>query len=97
MTENQNRLIQVSKKYEALREAMKEVSVELEAATLEVAKETGLGVFFQDVDGTVFRVAKGKGTYVAFKEYVYERTRRHASEKPGISLKDARDAGYDVK
>lgn len=97
MTDNQNRLIQISKKYEALRDAMKEVSAELTEVTALVAQETGLGTFFQDVDGTVFRVAKATGTYIAYKELTYERTRRHPKEKPGISLKDARDAGYDVK
>jgi len=97
MTDNQLKLIELSKKYEVVKDVMKEVGAELEIATLAVAHEIGLGTFFQDVDGTVFRVAKPKGTYVAFKELTYERTRRHASEKPGISLKDARDAGYDVK
>lgn len=97
MTDNQNKLIQLSKKHERLREVMKEVSAELNAATEAVAKETGLGVFFQDVDGTVFRVAKATGTFVPYKDLTYERTRRHPKEKPGIRLKDAREAGYDVK
>ena len=96
-TASQRKLIQLSKQYETLKEAMKSISNELNEATLAVARETGIGVFFQDVDGTVFRVAKATGTYVAYKELTYERTRRNPQEKPGISLKDARDAGYDVK
>ena len=97
MTDNQLKLIELSKKYETLRDAIKEVSVQLNDATTAVAKETGLGTFFQDVDGTVFRVAKATGTYVTYRELTYERTRRHPKEKPGISLKDAREHGFDVK
>lgn len=97
MTDNQRKLIELSKQYEALRDQMKEVSAGLNDATAAVAQEIGIGTFFQDTDGTVFRVAKATGTYVAYKELVYERTRRHPKEKPGISLKDARDAGFDVK
>lgn len=97
MTDNQLKLIELSKKYETLRDAMKDISSALHDATTAVAHESGLGTFFQDNDGTVFRVAKATGTYVAYKELVYERTRRNPKEKPGISLKDAREAGYDVK
>ena len=97
MTSNQSKLIELSKKYETLRGVMKDVSTQLNDATIAVAQETGLGVFFQDNDGTVFRVAKATGTFVEYRDLKYERTRRHPSEKPGISLKDARDAGYDVK
>lgn len=97
MTHNQNKLIELSKKYETLRDVMKDVSVQLNDATTAVAQEIGLGTFFQDDDGTVFRVAKATGTFVPFRDLTYERTRRHPKEKPGISLKDARDAGYDVK
>jgi hypothetical protein len=97
MTDNQRKLIEISKLYENLRDQMKEVSAALGDVTAAVAKESGLGTFFQDSDGTVFRVAKATGTYVPYKELVYERTRRHPKEKPGISLKDARDAGFDVK
>jgi len=97
MTPAQQKLIELSKKYETTKEFLKGISKELDEAILEVAKETGVGVFFTDHDGTVFRVAKGKGTYVAYKDYIYERTRRHPKEKPGITLKEARDAGFDVK
>ena len=97
MTDNQSKLIQLSKQYEILREQMKEVSEGLNEATAAIAQESGIGTFFQDTDGTVFRVAKATGTYIAYKDLIYERTRRHPKEKPGISLKDARDAGDDVK
>lgn len=97
MTDNQRQLISLSKKYETTKEFMKQLSNELNEAIAAVAKETGLNVFFQDSDGTVFRVAKAKGTYVEYKDLIYQRTRRNPKEVPGISLKEARDAGYDIK
>ena len=97
MTESQAKLIEATKKFEAIKETYKAATVEVNELCQTVAKESGIGEFFMDdSDGTVFRVAKGKGTYVEYKEYVYQRTRRHAKEKPGISLKEAREAGFEV-
>lgn len=97
MTNNQQILIKLSKQYEEQRDLMKAINTDLNEITAAVAKESGIGTFFQDNDGTVFRVAKATGTYIPYKDLVYERTRRNPKEKPGISLKDAREAGYDVK
>ena len=98
MTENQQKLIEATKKLEQFKETYKALQNEVDALCVEVAKESGIGELFVDpTDGTVFRVARGKGTFVPYKQYIYERTRRHSKEKPGITLKEAREAGFDIK
>ena len=97
MTDNQSKLIAFSKHYEILKEQMKEARDNLDESVNAVAQEIGIGAFFQDADGTVYRVAKATGTYIAYKDLIYERTRRHPKERPGISLKEAREAGFEVE
>lgn len=97
MSNSTKKLIELSKQYEAIKEKRQAILDELEIVYKQVVEEVGLGTMFQDDDGTVFRVVKPSGVYIPYHEYKYERTRRHAGEKPGITLKDARENGYDVK
>jgi len=98
MTENQAKLIQITKQFEAAKDQYKELSAQLNEACTAVAQETGLDVLFQDpTDGTVFKIERPKGTYVEFRQIGYARTRREGEKKGSISIKDAKDAGFNVK
>jgi hypothetical protein len=71
---------------------------ELKEATEAVAKEIGINGFFQDPsDGTVFKIVIPEGRFVAFDHIGYVRTRRADEKRGDLSLKEAQEAGFDVK
>lgn len=69
---------------------------ELAAATEALIAEKGIGSYFQDADGCVYKLVVPDGRYVQFDRVGYVRTRR-AGEKAGdLSLKEATAAGFVV-
>lgn len=94
LTEAQRQLVELTKKYEVLKVEYTAMSDAIAIASQNVATEIGVDTMFQDDDGTVFRVVEPKGTFVAFKKYAYQRTRRMPGEKATISSKEAQEAGF---
>ena len=72
---------------------------ELSKATEEVIKEVGVGAYFQDNDGVVYKTVIPDGRFVNYEKFGYNRTRRaFLGEKRGdLSLKEAQEAGFTVK
>jgi len=81
-------------------EAAKKIVGEKAESMRKLAKKLGVDATFQDpVTGVVYRIAIPTGRFVEFPPIGYVRTRDKAlGEKQGsLSLKDARDAGYEVE
>lgn len=92
MTEAQRRFVDLEKK----KEEIKNYFEQLKLATEEVAKEVGVNGYFQDNEGTVYKVVIPEGKFVTFEKISYVRTRRLHEKRGDLSIKEAEEAGYSV-
>jgi predicted metal-dependent phosphotriesterase family hydrolase len=89
----QEELIELSKQYEAGKEAMKILKQKM----LAVMTQIGVGNHFQDpADNTVFQIVKPTGTFISFDDLGYERTKRTGEVKGSMSMKKAQELGYTL-
>ena len=93
MTPTQAKFVELEKK----KEAVKKYYEELTEATKALAEELGVGGFFQDPEGTVYKVVVPEGTFVKFQTIGYNRTRRAGEKRGDLSLTEARSAGFNVE
>jgi len=93
MSDIVNKFIELEKK----KEIAKQIFKELKDATAALAEEIGVGGHFQDTEGTVYQVVVPQGTFVEYSQIGYERTRRADEKKGSLSLKKARELGYEVE
>lgn len=61
-----------------------------------ILKDLPQGLIFQDDDKIVYKVVKPKGTYVDFKEVDYVRTRKEDEKIGTLSLKEAKEEGFEL-
>jgi len=66
------------------------------AAAKMVVNELGIGAYFQDEEGIVYKTVKPSGTFVHFIDYAVDRTRRMGEAKGSLSMKEAKEAGFEV-
>lgn len=92
MTPAQKRFVDLEKK----KEEVKKFFEELKEATLQVASEVGVNGYFQDAEGTVYKIVEPEGKFVTFDKISYIRTRRLDEKRGDLSLKEAEAAGYNV-
>ena len=92
MTSSQQRFITLEKKKAEIKLYLEELA----AATENLVKEMGLNSYFQDEEGTVYKLVKPEGRFVKYEEYGYIRTRRVGEKRGDLSLKEAEEAGYSV-
>ena len=92
MTEAQTKFVELEKK----KEEVKKYFDLLQEATEAVAKESGVGAYFQDAEGTVYKIAIPEGRFVKFEQIGYQRTRRAHEKRGDLSLTEAREAGFEV-
>lgn len=93
LTDQQQKFIEVSKQLELLKEKRKEIGSQLE----ELANQIGIGSSFQDPeDKTVFEIVVPDGKYMYFDKIDYVRTRREGERSGSLSLKRAKELGYDL-
>jgi hypothetical protein len=69
----------------------------LKEATEAVAAEIGINGYFQDSEGTVYKVVIPEGKFVTFDKISYVRTRRLDEKRGDLSLKEAEEAGFSVE
>lgn len=62
-----------------------------------VAKEVGINGYFQDEEGTVYKIVEPEGKFVTFEKISYVRTRRIDEKRGDLSLKEAEEAGFTVQ
>lgn len=69
---------------------------ELRQATNAVAAEVGIGNYFQDAEGTVYKIVVPEGRFVQFESVGYVRTRRGSEKRGDLSQKEAQEAGFTL-
>lgn len=90
-TDAQNKFLELSKRYEVLKEEMKALKPTLQ----ELMTEIGVDSMFQDsTTGLVYRIEIPTGTYVSFDPISYSRTKKVGEDKGSLSKKDAEAAGF---
>lgn len=80
-----NKLVELSFKRDELKKQYEELNTQLE----EVLTTLGVDSFFQDKDGTVYKVVVPKGSFISFKHIDYVRTRRGDEKLGTLSMKEA--------
>lgn len=93
LSEAQKRFVKLEKQ----KEEVKAYFEQLKNAVEEVAKEVGINGYFQDEDGTVYKVVEPEGKFVTFDKISYVRTRRMDEKRGELSLKEAEEAGFTVQ
>jgi hypothetical protein len=93
MTEAQQKFVALEKQ----KEQVKKYFEQLKEATESVAKEVGINGYFQDEEGTVYKIVEPEGKFVTFEKISYVRTRRMDEKRGDLSLKEAEEAGFTVQ
>lgn len=83
-------------KLEKQKEEVKKYFENLKNALDEVVKESGVNNYFQDDEGTVYKVIVPEGKWVQYEPYSYVRTRREHEKRGDLSLKEAEEAGFTI-
>ena len=93
LNDKQQKFIELTKQLEAVKEQRKEISSQLEV----LANEIGVGASFQDpTDKTVFEIVIPDGKYMFFDKIDYARTRREGERSGSLSLKRAKELGFEL-
>lgn len=92
MTENQRKFVELERKKEEVKKYFDELNAAIEA----LVKETGVGSYFQDEQGVVYKVVVPEGKFVHFEKFSYIRTRRPNEKRGDLSMKDAEAAGFKL-
>ena len=96
MTKTQaiQRFIELERK----KEEIKKYFDELAEATEALVEHVGVNGYFQDpVDNTVFKIIVPEGKFVHFEKFSYLRTKREGEKRGSLSMKEAKEQGYDIK
>lgn len=67
---------------------------EYNQAVKAVVDQVGIGSYFQDEEGTVYKTVKPAGTFVTFQDFAVDRTRRMGETKGSLSMAEAIRAGF---
>ena len=93
LTDQQKRVIELTKQREELKEQLKTSGEELTT----LLTELGVGTSFQDPeDNVVFEVVVPNGTFVSFKPIDYNRTKREGERAGSLSMKRAKELGFEL-
>lgn len=69
---------------------------DMQMALEAVEKEVGIDGYFQDANGTVYKVTRPEGKFVFFEKFGYLRTRRDGETRGSLSVKEAKEHGFRV-
>lgn len=93
LTDQQQKIIELSKHRELLKEQLKTSSEQLEV----LLGEVGVGTSFQDpTDNVVFEIVIPKGSYQYFSHIGYDRTKREGERSGALSMKRAKELGFTL-
>ena len=93
LTKTQIRFIELDK----VKAQYKEILEDYKSTVELLVDEMDLGGHFQDKDGTVYQVNPCDGKFVYFDRFEVKRTRREDEKRGSLSLKAARELGYEVE
>jgi len=92
LSEAQRRFVELEKK----KDEIKKFYEDFEAATTALIAEQGVNTYFQDDEKTVYKLIESEGKYVKFDKYGYHRTKRPGEERGSLSMKEAKEKGFNV-
>ena len=92
MTDKQKRFVELERR----KDEIKKFYEDFEKATTELIGEQGLNSFFQDEQGTVYKLVELDGRYVTFDRFGYIRTKRPGEDRGTLSMKEAKEHGFQV-
>lgn len=92
LTDKQKRFVELERR----KDEIKKYYEDLETATVELIGEQGLNSFFQDEQGTVYKLVECSGRYVKFDRVSYARTKRPGEERGSLSMKEAKEHGFQI-
>lgn len=81
---------------ERKKEEVKKYFDELAEATQALVKHVGVDGYFQDTDGVVYKIVVPEGKFVHFEKYSYVRTKREGEKRGSLSMKEAKEQGFEV-
>ena len=93
LTDKQLRFVELDKK----KAEMKVFAEQYSLAVSELVAEMGLEKAFQDVDGTVYQTSTCEGKFVYFDKFEVKRTRREGERAGSLSMKAAKELGFQIK
>jgi hypothetical protein len=91
-----NQALQKFLELERKKSEVKKFFEELSEATAALAKEIGVNSYFQDAEGTVYKIVVPSGRFVHYETISYIRTRRGDEKKGDLSMKEAEGAGFTL-
>ena len=86
------KLIELDRKKDEVKKFYDDYKSAVEA----VVAESGVNHFFQDEDGIVYKTIVPEGIFVSFAKYSINRTRREGEVKGSLSMKEAKEAGFEI-
>lgn len=89
MTDTQKRFVELERQ-------RKQFLDDFDAALKAVAEEAGVGNYFQDDQGVVYKIVTPEGRWVRFDAVSYVRTKRDGESKGTLSAKEATEAGFEM-
>jgi hypothetical protein len=93
MTETQKKFLEISKRYETLKEEMKAIKPNL----TELMLAMGEGTMFQDPETSlVYKIEKPSGTFISFDPISYVRTKKVGEDRGTLSKTEAEKAGFTL-
>ena len=92
MTEAQKKFVALEKQKAEVKKFYENLMLAIE----EVKAEVGIDGFFQDEEGTVYKIVVPDGKFVTFDHISYVRTRRTDEARGDLSIKAAEAAGFNV-
>jgi hypothetical protein len=93
MTPAMQKFVELERKKEEVKKYFEDLQVALEA----VIAEVGIGGYFQDEQGIVYKTTVPDGRFVKFDRVGYDRTKREGEARGSLSVKEAEGAGFKVK
>ncbi len=91
MTDAQKKFLEISKRYEVLKEEMKA----LKPTLTDLMTEIGVDSMFQDPETMlVYQIQVPEGTFISFDKITYSRTKKTGETKGSLSKSDAEAAGF---
>lgn len=93
LTELQKHFIELDKKKEEIKRYYEDLEATLEC----LVAEQGLNSYFQDEEGIVYRLCEPDGRYIKFDKHGYVRTKRPGEKAGTLSVKEAKEKGFNIE
>lgn len=93
LSDKQKRFVELERR----KDEIKKYYEDLETAITELIGEQGVNTYFQDEQGTVYKLIECEGKYVKFDKYGYNRTKRAGEERGSLSVKEAKERGFNIE